>query len=85
MPTRGLCVRTRNQTDNRHIQIAREVTDLDQERVDDVVLEELEVRVAEPVLDVLPAPREQVVQHVHHVALPINHTATRGGISEGRA
>ena len=42
--------------------------------IDDVVLEELKVGVSEPVLDVLAPASEQVVQHVHDVALSSQDT-----------
>ena len=41
----------------------------DVERVDDVVVEQLEVLVTQPLLDVALASREEVVGHGHLVAL----------------
>ena len=54
---------------------ARPAAHLDVERVHDIVLEELKVGVAEPVLNVLATASEQIVQDVHDMALQAPQTS----------
>jgi hypothetical protein len=60
-----------------------DLVDLNVEGIDDVVLEKGEVGVPDPVLDVLALAGEQVVHHVHDVALRTKRRKKGGGASVG--